>query len=166
MSDFASAIDGIKPAFQRLLEMDPFRLDEVPSPVPAGQPGVYLLSESARPLYVGRTRDVRGRLSDHRSSSVTRATLAVKMARIAANRPATYTSGNSATDLYSHDPTFRTQFEEATTRICAMQVRYVIETDDVRQALLEIYAAVDLDTILMEGPEAGHAGGYNSFRTS
>ena len=93
MSDFASAFDGIKPAFRRLVEMDPFCLDEVPSPVPAAHPGVYLLSESDRPLYVGRTRDVRGRLSDHRCSAPTRATLAVKMARIAANRPATYTSG-------------------------------------------------------------------------
>ena len=263
MSDFASAFDGIKPAFRRLVEMDPFPLagtgrDEVPSPehdirpgtgvlsdqtieltsarsrkayaaplrrvayqdpvtknryvfvtnnttwvaqtiadiyksrwqielffkwikqhlkvkrfvgrsknaVPAAHPGVYLLSESDRPLYVGRTRDVRGRLSDHRSSAPTRATLAVKMARIAANRPATYTSGNSATHLYSHDLTFRTRFDEARARICAMQVRWVDETDDVRQAMLEIYAAVDLDTILREGPEAGRVGGYNSFRTS
>ena len=155
MSDFASAFDGIKPAFRRLVEMDPFCLDEVPSPVPAAHPGVYLLSESDRPLYVGRTRDVRGRLSDHRSSAPTRATLAVKMARIAANRPATYTSGNSATHLYSHDLTFRTRFDEARARICAMQVRWVVETDDVRQAMLEIYAAVDLDTILREGAGSG-----------
>ena len=166
MSDFASAVDGIQPTFRRLVEMDPFRLDEAPSPVPDAQPGVYLLSESGRPLYVGRTHDVRGRLSDHRSSAVTRATLAVKMARIAANRPATYTPGNSARHLYSHDPTFRTRFDEARARICAMQVRWVDETDDVRQALLEIYAAVDLDTILREWPEAGRVGGYNSFRTS
>ena len=166
MSDFASAIDGIKPAFRRLVEMDPFRLDEVPSPVPDAQPGVYLLSESGRPLYVGRTRNVRRRLSGHRSSAVTRATLAVKMARIAANRPATYTTGNSASHLYSHDPTFRTGFDEARARICAMEVRWVDEADDVRQAMLEIYAAVDLDTIVREGPEAGRVGGYNSFRTS
>ena len=97
VSEFASAIDSIKPAFRRLVEMNPFRLDQVPSPVPAGRPGVYLLSESDRPLYVGRTRHVRGRLSDHRSSAVTRATLAVKMARIAAKRPATYTRGNHKT---------------------------------------------------------------------
>ena len=47
-----------------------------------------------------------------------------------------------------------------------MQVRWVDETDDVRQAMLEIYAAVDLNTILREGPEAGRVGGYTSFRTS
>ena len=32
--------------------------------------------------------------------------------------------------------------------------------------MLEIHAAVDLDTILREGPEAGRVGGYNSFKTS
>ena len=81
MSEFASAIDSIEPSFRRLVEMNPFRLEQVPSPVPAGRPGVYLLSESDRPLYVGRARDVRDRLSNHRSSAVTQATLAVKMAR-------------------------------------------------------------------------------------
>ena len=166
MSGIASTIHSIEPAFRRLVEMNPFRLDQVPSPVPAGRPGVYLLSESDRPVYVGRTRDVRGRLSDHRSSAVTRATLTVKMARIAANRPPTYTPGNSAKHLYRHDLTFRTRFDEARARICAMEVRWVDETDDVRQAMLEIYAAVELDSILREGPEAGRVGGYNSFRTS
>lgn len=38
MSDFASAIDGIEPAFRRLVGMNPFRLNEGPSPVPAGRP--------------------------------------------------------------------------------------------------------------------------------
>lgn len=166
MSEFASAIDTIEPSFRRLVEMNPFRLDQVPSPVPAGRPGVYLLSESDRPLYVGRARDVRDRLSDHRSSAVTRATLAVKMARIAANKPVTYTRDNSAKHLYKHDLAFRTCFHEARARICVMEVRWVEETDDVRQAMLEIYAAVDLDTIVREGPAAGRAGGYNSFKTS
>ena len=146
--------------------MNPIRLDEVPSPVPTERPGVYLLSESDRPLYVGRTRDMRGRLSDHRSSAVTRATLTVKMARIETNRPATCAAGNSARDLYRHDSTFKTQFGRARRRIRAMQVRYVIENDDVRQAMLEIYASVELGASLREWPDAGHLGGYNSFRTS
>ncbi len=166
MSDFDTVIDDIKPAYRDLVEMGPFRLDIVPCPVSADQAGVYILSEADRPLYVGRTRDVRRRLRNHYSAVVTQATLAVKMARIAANRPATYKVGNGAKDLYNNDPSFRSEFDKARARIRAMQVRYVIEGDDVRQALLEIYAAVELDTILREGPEAGRSGGYNSFRTS
>ena len=99
-------------------------------------------------------RDLRRRLSDHGSSSVTRATLTVKMARIAAGKGTNYKTDRKAQTLYDEDSTFRTEFDKARARIRAMQVRYVKEDDDVRQALLEIYAAVKLDTI------------YNSFKTS
>ena len=43
-----------------------------------------------------------------------------------------------------------------------MQVRYVViedDDDDVRQALLEIYAASELGTL-------ERCGGYNTFKTS
>ena len=162
MLDFASAIDDIKPAFRRLVEMDPFRLDKLPSPVPKELAGVYILYESNRALYVGRGRDLRKRLANHRSSSVTAATLAVKMARIAAKTPATYKSARKAANLLKICPTFKAEFERATARIRAMQVRYVViedEDDDVRQALLEIYAASELGTL-------ERCGGYNTFKTS
>ena len=163
---FASAIANTKPAFRRLVGMDPFRVDERPSPVPVGTAGVYVLSEPDRPLYVGRTRNLRNRLSGHCSSSVNRATLAVKMARIGADRDANYKGDRSAKYLYENDLNFRAEFDKARQRIGAMQVRYVAERDDVGQALLEIYAAVELDTLLRVGSEAGRSGGYNSFRTS
>ena len=85
---------------------------------------------------------------------MTRATLTVKMARIAAGKGTNYKTDRKAKTLYDEDSTFRTEFDKARARIRAMQVRYVKEDDDVRQALLEIYAAVKLDTI------------YNSFKTS
>ena len=154
MKDFTYAILTIEPAFRQLSDMDAFRLDQYPSPVPTGVAGVYSLSEADRPLYVGRTRNLRSRLSAHRSSSVRRATLAVKMARLRSDRHATYKRNRSAVYLYEHDHRFRDEFEEARERISALQVRYVREHDDVRQALLEIYAAIRLDT------------SYNSFRTS
>ena len=162
MLDFATAIDDIKSAFQRLVEMDPFCLSTRPSPVPKGQAGVYILYESDRPLYVGRGRDLRKRLANHRSTSVTAATLAVKMARIAAKTPTTYTSAHKASNLLKTNPAFKAEFERATTRIRAMQVRYVAiedDIDDVRQALLELYAASTLSTLT-------RCGGYNTFKTS
>ena len=159
MLDFATAIDDIKSTFQRLVEMDPFCLSTRPSPVPKGQAGVYILYESDRPLYVGRGRDLRKRLANHRSTSVTAATLAVKMARIAAKTPTTYTPTHKAANLLKTNPAFKAEFERATTRIRAMQVRYVAIEDDVRQALLEIYAASTLSTLT-------RCGGYNTFETS
>lgn len=43
-------------------------------------------------------------------------------------------------------PDFVAAFAAAKTRIRGMQYRYVEETDQNRQALLEIYAAVVLET--------------------
>ena len=64
-----------------------------------------------------------------------------------------YKREHSAPHLYKTDEV-RAAFDSATERISAMRVQYVVEEDDVRQALLEIYAAVQLDTP------------YNSFRTT
>ena len=36
MQDFTYAIRTIEPAFRQLRDMDPFRLDQYPSPVPTG----------------------------------------------------------------------------------------------------------------------------------
>lgn len=158
MTDFAD----IKPAFRQLVERDPFRLDRNPSPIRKGQAGVYCLYESDRALYVGRGRDLRQRLANHRSSSLTAASLAVKMARIEARQPARYTSETKAETLLTTCPPFKAAFERARARIQEMQVRYVEMNDGedgVRQALLEIYAACELGTLV-------RCGGYNTFRTS
>ena len=167
VNTFASTIKNIETAYRQLVEMDrPFRVDTHPSPVRAKLAAVYLLHGVGRPLYVGRTRDLRRRLSDHLSSLVSKATLAVRMARITAGKGTTYKSNRSAKYLHDNDPTFQAEFSKARACISAMQVRYVCESNDVRQALLEIYAAVQSDTLLREGADAGRLGGYNSFKTS
>ena len=154
--DFTSAIADIMLAYGQLLDMHPLRANARPSPVPAAA-GVYLLSEPNLHLYVGRTRNLRRRLRDHSSPSANhhQATLAIKIARIETqhDKP-TYQSAGSTTDLLSSSSTFRTAFDDAKARIRAMQVRYVEEQEPVRQALLEIYAAVELGTY------------YNSFETT
>ena len=157
----SAAVDDVKRAFDRLVNMAPtFSVDAVrPSPAPA-EPGIYVLSEGGLARYVGRTGDLRARLAGHRSSVVEQATLAVKLARIAAAKPATYRRSTGARHLYDKDPTFRAAFNKARARIRAMRVRYVVvgeeEDDGMRQALLEIYAAVVLRTLERDG-------GFNSF---
>ena len=135
--------------------MHPVRVDAHPSPVPAAA-GVYLLSEPNEHLYVGRTRNMRRRLRDHGNPSAQRqATLAIKIARDeTGHEKPTYQSAGSTADLLANSSAFRVSFDEAKARIRAMQVRYVEERDPVRQALLEIYTAVDLRT------------SYNSFETT
>ena len=43
-------------------------------------------------------------------------------------------------------PDFVTAFQQAQTRIQAMDMRYVREEDELRQCLLEIYVSVALNT--------------------
>lgn len=163
MTDFPSVVDDIEPAFRRLVQSDPFRLDHKPSPVPKGRAGVYCLYGSDhRPLYVGRGRDVRQRLANHRSTSVTSASLAVKMARIEAQKPAHYKRETSPDYLLAHCQAFADAFARALARIRDMQVRYVElggEDNGVHQAVLEMYAACKLGTLI-------NCGGYNTFETS
>ena len=76
------------------------------------------------------------------------------MARCDTGLSASYKREHSARHLVDTNEAFRAAFSSATERISAMHVLYVVEEDDVRQALLEIYAAVQLETP------------YNSFRTT
>ena len=128
---------------------------------PPKEPGIYVFSESGTDCYVGRTGNLRQRLTHHRSSSPTQATLAVKMARIETERPVTYEKGSGVKELLKNCPDFERAFDAARPRIRAMQVRWVCvaesEDDGVQQARLELHAAVELRTLVKDG-------GYNSFR--
>ena len=150
---FAGQLEIVEASFRRLVARALVRMDEHRSTTPK-RAGVYVIVERDRAIYVGRTRDLRRRLNDHLSSSVSKAALAVRMARDDTGLRASYKKEHSARHLFKTDEAFRAAFNSATERISAMHVLYVIEEDDVRQALLEIYAAVQLNTP------------YNSFRTT
>ena len=130
---------------------------------PPKKPGIYVFScsESGKYRYVGRTGNLRQRLTQHRSSSPKQATLAAKMARIETERPVTHEKGSGVEHLIENCRDFKMAFEEARLRIRAMQVRWVLvaesEDDGVQQARLELHAAVELRTLIKDG-------GYNSFR--
>ena len=122
-----------------------FRLDQVPFPAPE-TPGVYVLIERETPVYVGRTGNLRKRLLQHRRPSVKRGSLASTITRLDVRE-----SGEDEDDLYAaaHD------------RVRAMRFRYVEVPEDrddgACQALLEIYAALQLGTLRCMR-------GYNEFR--
>jgi len=58
---------------------------------------------------------------------------------------ASYTTAGSRPDLES-DPEFQSAFTEAKDRIRRIDVRFVEESDPTRQALLEMYVSLSLDT--------------------
>jgi hypothetical protein len=146
-SKFVAHIEELRPLLQRLLQMKPAKPGDLPVLMPTG--GVYLLSEGDCHLYVGRSNNVRSRLGRHSKLGATHrmASFAFRLAREkTGNLRATYKKGEGSRANLMEDPTFAAAFSDAKARIRHMDVRFVEETNPVRQSLLEIYVAVVLET--------------------
>ena len=78
---FAKLVESLEPAFQRLVQMVPVSAARLPRLMP--KQGIYLFSEGAKHLYVGRTDNIRRRIGNHcrASSGHNQATFAFRMAR-------------------------------------------------------------------------------------
>ena len=138
---FREMMREVERRYDALVNALPFKCSKAPVSL-AGKPGIYLFSESDKPLYIGRTDDLRKRLANHRHRSHNTATFAFLLARHeTGKRDATYQPLGSRADLLKNDPAFSAAFDVARARIGEMDVRVVEEANPVRQALLEIYAA-------------------------
>lgn len=126
--------------------MPPVTVATLPRDMPTS--GIYLFSENSEHLYVGRTNTIRKRLQSHcrPSSGHNSATFAFRLARVITGiTQATYIAEGSRANLEKHS-TFGPTFIAQKQRVRMMQVRYVLEPDPMRQALLEMYVSVSLDT--------------------
>ena len=145
---FKCYVDGLHPAFERLLAMKPVSIATLPKDTPAS--GIYLFSEAGRHLYVGRTKrqSLRKRMNQHSSASAqhNQAVFAFKLARQATGKIIASYSGNGTRKALLKDAAFALAFAGAKQRIRTMELRYVAETDSLRQTLLEIYVAKVLNT--------------------
>lgn len=143
---FREYVEFMHPSFERLTTMQPVMIRTLPRDAPSEC--IYLFSEGDRHLYVGRTRHLRQRLRQHSTPAAqhNQAVFAFRLARMITGRvAATYSTEGSRVALASEDD-FALAFADAKRRVREMQVRYVEETDPLRQALLEIYVAVVLKT--------------------
>ncbi len=143
---FKEYMESLEPSFQRLMNMKPATVATLPREMP--QTGIYLFSESGKNLYVGRTNTIKKRLQIHcrPSSGHNLATFAFRLARqITGLTKAAYTAHGSRSDL-ERDPEFLQVFMEQKHRVRNMNVQFVSEPESMRQALLEMYVSVSLDT--------------------
>lgn len=144
--EFNRHIEALHPALETLLQCKPFMFTGLPKHLPKA--GVYLFSEGDQHLYVGRTNSLRKRLQQHCRDSSTHnsAPFAFRLARVQCNvLKATYKTVGSRAHL-SKDETFLLAFSAGKLRLRTMQIRVVEEAVPMRQALLEMYAAVSLGT--------------------
>lgn len=143
---FKEHVDALPGLLDKLLAAEPVRVSESPSSLPAC--GVYVLSENGTHLYVGRSDRLRARMRDHgnASSAQTKSAFAFRLAREATGQTkASYRPKGSRKDLMK-DPTFSAEFVKAKARIALMDMRCIEVSDPMRQAMLEMYAALELKT--------------------
>ena len=126
------------------MAMDPVTVSDLPRGLP--EAGIYLFSENGEPLYVGRSDRIRRRLQDHVRADHRKCAFAFLLARQGTGMDALYRQGKGSRVQLMEDPRFRPELDRVIERIRGMEVRYVAEAHPLRQALLEMYAAVSLDT--------------------
>ncbi len=149
---FRAHVESLEPKLQGLVSMSPIKVGDLPETM--AKSGIYLLSEGTRHLYVGRSKRLRHRLRYHSSDRYLEASFAFVLAREATGfTKATYKKAGSRAELQAN-PIFQAAFRAASERIRGMGIRFVEENDPIRQALLEIYAAISLGTP------------YNKFETT
>jgi predicted GIY-YIG superfamily endonuclease len=148
---FSIYLAAVHQAYQKLLTAPLHPAMEHPTIPSSG--GVYVFYEKGQPFYVGRTRNLRRRLRQHSHPTATHfsASFAFLMARRLAALPAIpkLTRDQTAQQLDS-------LFSLCRQRVSYMSVRWVSEEEPIIQSLLEVYAAVTLQTTER----------FNSFRTT
>lgn len=145
--NFLRMIEQLHPNFEVLMKQDPVTEGMLPHTMPLK--GVYLFSENGLHLYVGRSRNMRRRYGMHtrESSGHYSASFAFRLAKEARG----ITGVSYKSDAYnrqglSEQFAFQKQFTEEKKRVRLMEFRFVEETDPTRQAILEIYCALALET--------------------
>ncbi len=138
---FKKYVDSLAPSLSRLVSMPPVSIKNLPRGMP--EECVYLFSEKGGHLYVGRTNHLRQRLRNHSAPSAreNQAPFAFKLAEELTGQRKTGTRRELL-----EDPEFAEAFNKSKQRIRRMQLRFVAEPDQIRQALLEVYASVVLQT--------------------
>jgi predicted GIY-YIG superfamily endonuclease len=132
----------------RLKENSPvlfFNLENIP------KRGIYVFYEKGRPIYVGRSRNLKQRFRQHKqqSSDHHSATFAFMIALQDAEKAGIEMKkdGKKMTrDVLQKDPAFRKIFSDAKRRVAGMQVQVISIDDPIEQTLFEVYAALELNT--------------------
>jgi hypothetical protein len=142
---FAKLLEGLHPKYEQLIAMPPCRDGDLPRNMP--KQGVYLFSEGGFHLYVGRSNKIRSRYGHHCNPGASHkvAAFAFKLARETSGKmTASYKAGDDSRKGLMLNPDFIGAFTAAKARIREMDFRFVEETDQNAQALLEIYCTLAL----------------------
>lgn len=108
--------------------------------------GVYVFYENGKPIYTGRTQNMRRRLNQHcqPSSGHNSATFAFNIAKREAIKAGINIS--LTRKQLETNPAFAKLYLKAKERVSKMPVRVIQIDDPIMQTLFEVYAALALET--------------------
>jgi len=144
---FARHVEALHPLLEKLVAANPFRFDQLAAQTLPTR-GIYLFTENGRHMYVGRSNNIRKRLQWHcrPSSTENQASFAFLLAREKCGLlKASYKPEGSRRHLMTQTA-FSNAFVEQKARLRTMSICAVEEVDSNRQALLEMYASISLET--------------------
>jgi hypothetical protein len=155
---FQELVETLEPGLQELMAVPSTRCSRLPKAMP--EHGVYLFSEGGEHLFVGSTNGLRNRIRGHCAPSATHysASFAFKLACESLGAICPDSRDFSSREELVRDPVFASAFLAAKIRIGRMDLRFVEESDPVRQSLLQIYVATALDTPYGTGRSATDRG--------
>ncbi|WP_169738466.1 GIY-YIG nuclease family protein [Afifella pfennigii] len=144
LAEYRALLERLPPLLEELQRCTPHPLTERRH-FPAA-PGVYVIFEGAKPLYTGRSKNIRQRIGNHIAGRAEQSAFAFRLAREATGHlKASYKPLGSRKHLMANEE-FRAAFERTTARLRAMSGRYVVIDDLLSQHLFEVYAATALKT--------------------
>ena len=132
------------PALLESLERAPFQDRNGARNLP--EKGIYVFYEDGKPIYVGRSRNLRTRILHHSrpSSSHFSASFAFLLARQKTN--CLRTKDSRSRRQLEKDPEFAAVFKDQKDRISRMKIKAVEIKDPNTQAIFEIYCSEKLQT--------------------
>ena len=151
-----SDVVGKMPEYLRTLKSREF-VPDIDGNLPLGlpnAPGIYCFYEDGEPQYVGRSRNIRKRVRQHRRRGG-RHNAAQFAFNIAKKKFGLDKAGNMERKELENHPEFKTLFADAKKRVRKMSVRFVEIHDPIEQTIFEVCAHMELGT-----PEE-----FNNFET-
>ena len=148
---FNDMVDSKMPDYLRTLKSQEFAPDDQGN-LPLGLPnalGIYCFYENGKPLYVGRSRNIRNRVLQHRrqGSGHNAAQFAFNIAkRKFKKKYPNKDIDNLGRDALAKDCDFDAEFTAAKDRVRKMSVRFVKIEDPIKQTIFEVYAHINLGT--------------------
>jgi hypothetical protein len=113
------------------------------------QKGIYVLYENYKPVYVGRSNNIKKRLSGHSNQGSDRysATFAFRLAIKEYERIYVKSTKGIRRQVLEKDQEFAVEFTKAKSRVAGMGIKAIRIDDQISQTIFEVYAAVKLDTL-------------------